>query len=132
MTKTLAKVFGLVFLLVGLLGFVSNPIIGTTGIFMTNSAHNIVHILIGLVLLLTAKREATAALWMKIIGAVYLLVALLGFFSNTGMVLGFISVNSADNWLHLVLAVVLLGVGLMAKKEGSMPMNTMNMSQGQM
>ena len=34
-------------------------------------------------------------------------------------VLGFLMVNQADNWLHLVLGVVLLGAGLMGKNSGS-------------
>ena len=116
MAKTLAKVWGVVFLLVGVLGFVSNSIVGMNGFFHANAAHSIVHIVIGLVLLIASGTEAKARMWLKIVAVVYLLVALLGFFMTPAMgtsnVLGFIEVNSADNWLHVVLAVLLFLSGL--------------------
>ncbi len=125
MAKTLAKVFGVVFLLVGALGFVSNPIVGMMGMFHTNMAHNLVHLLIGVVLLLMAKTEEKAAMWLKIVGVVYLLVAVLGFMmttaGGTANLLGLVEVNGADNWLHLVLGVVLFFAGFSGKKN-AMPM----------
>ncbi len=119
MAKKLAMIFGVVFVLVGLLGFINNPIVGAEGIFNTNMLHNIAHLLIGIVLILVAKKESTAVLWMKIFGAVYLLLAVLGFMvvSKGGdMILNLVSTNAADNWLHVVLGVVLLIVGFMAGK----------------
>ncbi len=119
MAKKLAMIFGVVFVLVGLLGFINNPIVGAEGIFNTNMLHNIAHLLIGIVLILVAKKESTAVLWMKIFGAVYLLLAVLGFMvvSKGGdMILNLVAVNAADNWLHVVLGVVLLIVGFMAGK----------------
>jgi len=118
MAKTLAKIFGAVFILVGLLGFISNGIVGAAGIFQTNMAHDIAHILIGLILVLASKDSMRAALWLKIFGVVYLLLAVLGFMAlkggvESGSMLGFITVNGADNWLHIVLGVVLLIAGMM-------------------
>ena len=52
--KTLAVVFGIVFVIVGLLGFVGNPLVGSMGLFMTNHAHDLVHLLIGVILLIVA------------------------------------------------------------------------------
>lgn len=124
MAKKFAMIFGVVFLLVGVLGFVSNPIVGDMGYFHTNMLHNVVHLVIGLGLLLAAKSETGAKLWMKIFAVVYLLVAVLGFFmvpSGSGMLLGLVAVNSADNWLHLVLGVVLLLLSMGGKKAMAMP-----------
>jgi len=61
----------------------------------------------------------------KIFGIVYLLVAILGFFSGSGSVLGFLDVNSADNWLHVVLGIVVLGAGFMSAKETMVSQATM-------
>ncbi len=116
MSKKLAMIFGVVFVLVGLLGFIGNPIVGESGIFYTNALHNIIHLVIGIVLIAVAKNEKMAVLWMKIFGIVYLLVALLGFMivsKGGSAILGLVAVNAADNWLHVALAVILLIAGFM-------------------
>ncbi|MEX0655580.1 MAG: DUF4383 domain-containing protein [Phycisphaeraceae bacterium] len=54
---------------------------------------------------------ATAARWTaRVLGAVFILVALLGFFGDD-YVLGIFSVNTLHNWVHLLSGVVLLGLG---------------------
>jgi len=50
-------------------------------------------------------------MFFKIFGIVYALVAVLGFMKGNGLVLGMISNNTADTWLHVVLAVVMLFLG---------------------
>jgi hypothetical protein len=51
MAKTLALVFGVVFVVAGILGFIPNPIVGRDALFHTNAVHNLVHLIIGAVLL---------------------------------------------------------------------------------
>jgi hypothetical protein len=117
MAKTLAIVFGIVFVLVGLLGFIDNPLVGEGGLFHTNLMHDLVHIVLGLVLLYVAyKATAKTGLTLKVIGAIYLVLAILGFFMipDGGALIG-AEMNGADHWLHIVLAIVLLGAGFMAK-----------------
>ena len=50
-----AQFFGIVFIVVGLLGYIHNPIVGKHALFVTNSAHNILHIVVGLILLASMK-----------------------------------------------------------------------------
>lgn len=124
MAKKLAYVFGAVFVLVGLLGFVGNPLVGMGGIFETDTAHNIVHILFGVILLVVAMKAASkSALWLKILGAVYLVLAILGFVMvpEGGALLGLVHANAADHWLHVVLGVVLLAAGFGGKSAAPMP-----------
>lgn len=109
--KTAAIVFGIVFVLVGVLGYIPNPIVGPDGIFVTNSTHNIVHIVSGIVLLLGAYSSLGASTALKIIGVVYGIVAVLGFVMMGDMLLGMIAMNAADRWLHVALAVVILIAG---------------------
>ena len=117
MAKTLAIIFGVIFVLVGLLGFVPNPLVGANALFDTNTTHDLVHLIIGIVLLLVAfYASAQSALWLKIIGAIYLVVALLGFFTASPL-FGLVEVNDADNWLHIVLGIVLIAAGYWAKEE---------------
>lgn len=102
-TQTFALVFGAVYILVGLLGFVMDPILG---IFNVNLLHNIVHLAIGAAWVFSSKDHSTAKTVSLIIGVTYLLVAVLGFVAKDLMAdLLDITDNSkgmADNLLHLV------------------------------
>jgi hypothetical protein len=123
MAKKLALLLGIVLLLVGLLGFVTNPLVGASGLFETNTLHNIVHLVIGIILLVVAfTAPAKSALWLKIFGVVFLLLVVLGFLMapGGGTMLG-VAMNAADHWLHLVLGIVLLLAGFMAKDGSSAP-----------
>lgn len=125
MAKTLAIVFGIVFVLVGLLGFVPNPIVGANGIFVTNTLHDLVHLLFGIILLLVAfMAPMKSALWLKILGIVYLLLAVIGFVlvPSGGPLLGLVDTNMADHWLHVVLGVVLLAAGFAPNQDMSRDM----------
>jgi hypothetical protein len=115
--KTAALVLGFVFLIVGVLGYVPNPIVGPTGIFVTNQVHNLFHIASGIVLLMGAYTSFSASLALKIIGVVYAAVAVLGFLMPGDMMMGMVAMNMADRWLHVVLAIVILyaGFGLTAE-----------------
>jgi len=117
MVKTMAVLFGVVFLLVGILGFV--PAVTKDemllGIFHVNTAHNAVHLLSGVVALLCGLSGVGASrMYFRIFGLVYAAVAVLGFL-NPGdtMLLGLISNNMADTWLHVGIAAVSLLLGFM-------------------
>lgn len=117
MTARLAAiVLGIVFVLIGLLGFFNNPVLG---LFAVNPAHNLVHIVSGVVLLAGAYSSLGSSLALKIIGIVYVIVAILGFVAvgPDGMLLGFIAMNDADKWLHVVLAVVILAAGFLLPED---------------
>ena len=107
-TRTACIVLGVVFIVVGLLGFIPNPLVSADGLFAVNGAHNLVHLISGLALLIgaLALHQARTTLW--VVGIVYGLVALLGLFSGD-MLLGFIHINTADRLLHIALTIVLLG-----------------------
>ena len=117
MTKTYAKLFGWILIIVGILGFITNPIIGMTGYFHANAAHNVVHLLLGVIFLFAAKTEEKAALWLKILGVVTIIVAILGFMSGTNTILGFIETNAAANWLHAILGIVFFLCGFAGGKK---------------
>ncbi len=85
MAKTLGMLFGIVFLGVGILGFVPgvtsdvNGMPMLLGIFHVNTAHNLVHIVSGAIFLFAAMSGAGAArLWFQIFGVIYAIVAVLG------------------------------------------------------
>jgi len=48
MTKRFAIILGTIFVLLGLLGFISNPFIGENALFVTNAATNWFHLIAGI------------------------------------------------------------------------------------
>lgn len=122
MVKSAALLFGVVFLAVGILGFVPgvttnvNGMPMLLGIFHVNTAHNFVHIGSGVVFLLCGMAGAgPSRMFFKIFGIVYAVVAVLGFVNGDQPLLGMISNNMAVTWLHVVLAASMLYLGFVAK-----------------
>lgn len=118
MAKKLAVLFGVVLVIVGVLGFIPNPIVGPTGFFMTNGLLQLAYFVIGVVLLIVAvTAPAKSGGWMKIFGVLYLLAAVLGFVMapHGGAFIGLMA-NMATHWLHVVIGVVLLLAGFSAKR----------------
>ena len=119
-----ALVFGAVFVLVGLAGFLvsgGHPAAGTTGgallgLFQVNVLHNIVHLAIGVVMIAAALRGDIAARGAnRTFGVLYLVLFVAGLFL-VGTALNLVALNVGDNILHLVLGVVLAGVGFGADR----------------
>ncbi|KFF58736.1 hypothetical protein JF66_16420 [Cryobacterium sp. MLB-32] len=122
--RLIATIFGAVYLLVGLLGFAYTggvAFVATSGglilgVFEVNPLHNVAHLLIGAALLIAGLSTVSAAKATNTtIGAVYLLLGIVGFFL-VGTSLNILALNTADHFLHLASAIVLLGVGLGADK----------------
>lgn len=122
--RLVGTLFGAVYVLVGLLGFAVTGGVGflatdgglLLGIFEVNPLHNIAHLLIGVALLIAGLSNVRAAKSANTtVGAVYLLLGVVGFFI-AGTALNILALNTADHFLHLASAIVLLGVGLSADK----------------
>jgi len=104
---------------VGLLGFVPGVTEGEhlLGIFHVNAAHNVVHILSGIAALICGSISTHAArMYFRVFGLIYGLVAVLGFVSGDRPILGIISNNVADTWLHVAIAAVSLLLGFAVRE----------------
>ncbi len=114
MTKQLTVLLGVVLTLIGAAGFFVE---GSLFVFQVDVNHNIVHLASGVIGLLAAAggNEDYARTYLLVFGIVYALVTIVGF-AMGGDILGLFTVNTADNYLHLVIAVAALGVGFTAKK----------------
>ena len=124
--RTLATVVGAVFLVVGILGFI--PGITTNiypidfaghdanaqllGIFEVSILHNVVHLLFGLVGVISAATFRASRGYLIGGGVVYLVVWLYGIIVGHEDAANFVPVNTADNWLHLGLAAGMILLGL--------------------
>ena len=122
LNQTLALAFGAVYALVGLLGFAVSGDVDFAGKdgasllgFDVNGLHNIVHLLIGVALIAAARTHVAAKSVNLTIGAVYVLLAVLGPFINDTAA-DIIGLNGADHVLHLLSGVLLVGVAVAADK----------------
>lgn len=116
----LGFVFGAVYLLIGLVGFAvtgghsfaSRDGGKLLGIFMINPLHNFIHILVGVLLLGAAYAGVRMARSINfLVGAVYLLVGVLGLFLLHTPA-NILAINQPDNALHLASALLLVVVAL--------------------
>ncbi len=121
MAKKSALVIGIVFVLVAILGFIPNGIVGEGATFETNTLHDIIHLIFGIILIgVSVKAAEKSATALKVTGIIYLILAIVGFIQGD-TVLGIIPVNGADNWLHLVLGIVIGALGFAGKGGSSAP-----------
>jgi uncharacterized membrane protein HdeD (DUF308 family) len=118
MAKVICKVLGVVFLIVGLLGFVSPNLLG----MHLSGIHNIIHLISAALALYFgfAASPSAARAFSLIFGAVYLLLGALGF-TTPGPVIALLQAHhtpgglrslAADNIFHILLGAVFIIAGL--------------------
>jgi hypothetical protein len=130
LARTCATVVGAVFLLVGVLGFI--PGITThysdltfaghmsgaklLGVFEVSVLHNVVHLLFGLAGLALARRASTAVNYLVGGGVLYLVLWVYGLVIDKQSAANFVPLNTPDDWLHFVLGVGMIGLGLVGRR----------------
>jgi hypothetical protein len=124
MVKRVAMVFGVVFIIIGVLGFTvpGGMAMGDAanapkllGLFPVNLLHNLVHILFGVWGLAAARSFSGAVAYCKLGGMIYLALAVVGLVAPTTF--GLIPLGGNDVFLHTALGVLLVWAGFMAKEE---------------
>jgi len=125
-----ALVVAVVFLAVGIAGFI--PGVTTSydtlsvashhsqalllGLFQVSVLHNIVHLLFGVAGLVAARTSSTARGYLIIGGAIYLVLFVYGLIVAQDSAANFVPVNPADDILHLVLGVGMIGLGIVLSR----------------
>ena len=115
MIRKLGVIMGSLFLTGGVLAFVPGVIKDNMyfGLFMVNTAHNIMHIISGVIFLVASLfGERPARLWFQIFGAFYAGLAIIGFRVGDGLIFGIIMNSPFDSWGHAGLALIMLSIGL--------------------
>lgn len=114
--KTFALILGVVLLLVGILGFLPNPIVGETGYFGANLFQNILHIIAGGFGIWVGTKGRGPGYNMTL-GWIGVALGILGFIPSVdGILLNLLMINRQITVLHLVLGLITLGVYYGAKK----------------
>ncbi|QTG82689.1 DUF4383 domain-containing protein [Arthrobacter crystallopoietes] len=125
--QTVTLAVGAVFLLVGILGFVPGITSGVDqltfaghqsgamllGLFQVSILHNIVHLLFGAVGLALSRSWSGSRSYLIWGGAIYLVLWIYGLVIGHESPANFVPLNTADNWLHFVLGVAMLGLGVL-------------------
>ena len=122
--RRFALIFGIVFLLVGIAGFVpgltqphTHPDVMVTaglgllmGLFPVNVLHNAAHLLFGVGGLMASRSDGGARAYGKAVGVAYALLTVMGLISAMRLytAFGLVPLYGHDIWLHAVLA----GVGI--------------------
>ena len=121
--KSWSVIFGVIFIAVGCLGFIDNPIIADsdTAMFHADKLHSIVHIASGVLFLLFGMAApGSAGGFLIFFGIVYLALGVIGLiqFGTGGMgkIFGILHVNGADNFLHIALGLVIFIAGVGSKR----------------
>jgi hypothetical protein len=122
-----ALIFGVVLVAAGILGFFYDSTFesgddasrdAVLGILDVNGWHNLVHIASGVVGLAVAGSYANARMYALGFGAVYIVVAILGFiYGNGDEIFDIIPVNTEDNVLHALIGVAGIGAGMATPAE---------------
>ncbi|GAA1452945.1 DUF4383 domain-containing protein [Nocardiopsis tropica] len=122
-----ALIVGIVFLLVGIMGFIPGLTTNTDqlqfaghhseahllGLFQVSILHNLVHLLFGVAGVAMARTAASAKLFLVGGGVIYLVLWLYGLVIDFDSAANFVPLNDADNWLHLGLGVGMIALGLL-------------------
>jgi Domain of unknown function (DUF4383) len=134
LVNRLALIVGVVFLVVGIAGFIPGLTTNYStmsfaghhsdalllGVFQVSILHNIVHLLFGAAGVAMARRADTARLYLVGGGAIYLVLWLYGLVTSNDGGANFVPVNTADDWLHFLLGVGMIGLGLLGTRRGGL------------
>lgn len=128
--RTFALIYGIVFLLVGILGFVpgvnqahtgahdlriTDPGHGMLlGLFHVNVLHNAVHLLFGVWGLIAYRSFPGARMYAQGVAIIYLVLAVAGLIPGLNTLFGLVPLEGNDVWLHILLALPAAYFGFVA------------------
>lgn len=118
MHKTFVTILAVILLILGILGFVQNPLLG---LFAMDAVHNLLFIfsgVLGLIFGLMGNEQAKS--FSKVFGVLFGLLAIVGILAPSTNLMGFMANNGADNLLHLIVAGLFLFLGFAPEKYSSM------------
>lgn len=117
MAKTFATLFGIVYVLMGAIGFFNTGLVGTAGVFAADGLTSAFFVLVGAALLVGATAASRTRNTNTIVGAVLALLAVIGFLAvpDRGELLGML-VSGSVHWFNLIAGAILFGTGVFERR----------------
>lgn len=130
-TRYFALIVGIVYALVGLLGFIPGthplpadaPMLSMEagygyllGLFPINVLHNLVHLAIGIWGIVSYRSYSGARMFARGLAVLYLLLAVMGLIPGLNTTLGLIPIFGHDVWLHAITGIVAAYFGFAARE----------------
>lgn len=109
MTKTVSWVLGVILVVAGIWGFFADKAVG---FIAADTISSIIHLVVGLVVIITASK--CAGMTLKIVGIIYIIWGILGMVGWN-----FTVADSVTNWFYLVVGLVVAIIGFMSKGDMS-------------
>lgn len=129
MIRTFALVMGIVFLAVGVLGFIpallspaTEPIAVETlygrllGLFPVNVLHSLVHALFGVWGLIAYRTLSHSVTYAQVVGVSYAVLTVMGLIPALNTLFGLVPLYGHDIWLHAVIAIAAIYFGFFADR----------------
>lgn len=125
-----ALLYGIIFLIVGIAGFIPGLTtnVGSMqmgghhsgamllGVFQVSVLHNIVHLLYGIAGLALSRRAGSARSYLLVGGILYAVLWIYGLVIGKDSMANFVPLNTADDWLHFALALTMIGVSFLPRR----------------
>jgi Domain of unknown function (DUF4383) len=131
-TRYFALIYGIVFLLVGIAGFIpglvtpleADPSLAITassghlfGLFPVNLLHNLVHVAFGIGGLVGYRDFPSARLYARVVAIAYAVLTVMGLIPGLKTLFGLVPLYGHDVWLHALLAIIAAYFGFVARPE---------------
>ena len=132
-TRHFALVFGIVFLLIGLAGFIpglladpaaDEPALAIEaargrlmGLFPVNVVHDLIHVIFGIWGVVAYRSFAAARVYAKAVAVIYAVLVVMGFIPILNTTFGLAPIYGHDIWLHALLAIVAAYFGFRSESE---------------
>jgi len=126
-TSRFALILGIVFVLVGVLGFIPGALTAAPafgdhgshdlviagygegyllGLFHVNWVHSMIHVIFGVAGIAMSRTASSAVTYSRIVAVAYGLLAIMGLVPALNTVFGYIPIHGHDVWLHAAIAIV--------------------------
>ncbi len=126
-----AQIFGAVYLLVGIIGFLPPLLLGTLppgvvgplaglllGLFAVNWFHSLAHLLIGAAGLAVHRNHSASRAYALALGIAYAGLFVFGLIFGLNFLGGLLPLNGADHILHILTALIAFGAYFASRSQG--------------
>lgn len=127
-TRYFALVFGIIYLLVGILGLIPGVVAPSTnpgvtvnvlngslfGVFPVNIIHTLVHLIVGLWGIIAYRTFSASRSYGRVVGVIFIILFIFGLIPGLNVLFGLAPLYGGDVWLHLISGIVALYFGLTA------------------